>query len=380
MTRARDLANFADGTIGDVSGNLTGNVNGYTPQASNMQPFNRIINGAMTIDQRNAGAAVTVNTGNAFYCMDRYFGAGTSSAGVFTVQQSSTVPVGFNSSALITVTTSATPSGTDNYRFNQAIEGLNVADLNWGSSNAQAVTLSFWVRSSLTGTFGGALQNSDKSRTYPFSYTISSANTWEQKTITVAGDTTGTWLTTNGIGVLVIWCLGAADRLGTANAWSSTRYDGVTGQVNLISTSGATFYITGVQLEAGSFGSSFAHENVGDTLRKCQRYFQLMTNGVSGKAVSGGGGFYSAAIASCPTPLKVTMRATPTISSNSGTNYWAIFNNSASTLFNAFGGIIGEATADIAGAYVSGLSRTAGHYGYFISNNASAFLAFQAEL
>ena len=271
---------------------------------------NRIINGAMTIDQRNNGSSVTVNTGNAFYSLDRYFGAGTTSAGVFTIQQSSTAPTGFNSSALVTVTTSATPSGTDNYRFNQAVEGFNVADLNWGSANAQAVTLSFWVRSSLTGTFGGALQNSDKSRTYPFSYTISSANTWEQKIITVAGDTTGTWLTNNGIGVLVVWCLGAADRLGPANAWSSTRYDGVTGQVNLIGTNGATFYITGVQLEIGSEATPFEHRSYGDELRRCQRYYE--------KSI---GAYYSSGMAGDTTTgeiysninFKVTKRATPTV-------------------------------------------------------------------
>jgi len=268
------MSTLATNAITDASGGTTATINGYTPTMSNMAGRNRIINGDMRIDQRNAGAAVTVNTGNAFYSVDRYFGAGTNSAGVFTIQQSSTAPAGFNSSALITVTTSATPSGTDNYRFNQAVEGLNVADLNWGSANAQAVTLSFWVRSSLTGTFGGALQNSDKSRTYPFSYTISSADTWEQKTITVSGDTTGAWLTTNGIGVLVVWCLGAADRLGTAGSWSSTRYDGATGQTNLISTNGATLYITGVQLEAGSVATPFEHRQYGQELALCQRYYE----------------------------------------------------------------------------------------------------------
>ena len=274
---------------------------------------NRIINGDMRIDQRNAGAAITVNTGNAFYPMDRYFGAGTNSAGVFTIQQSSTAPAGFNSSALITVTTSATPSGTDNYRFNQAVEGLNVADLNWGSVNAQAVTLSFWVRSSLTGTFGGALQNSDKSRTYPFSYTISSANTWEQKTITVSGDTTGTWLTTNGIGVLVVWCLGAADRLGTAGSWSSTRYDGATGQTNLISTNGATFYITGVQLEVGSVATPFEHRQYGTELALCQRYFQRYVTVSTNKRMAVGG-WANSTEGQCLIHPPVTMRSTPSLS------------------------------------------------------------------
>ena len=273
---------------------------------------NMVVNGAMTIDQRNNGSAVTVNTGNAFYCLDRYFGAGTNSAGVFTIQQSSTAPAGFNSSSLITVTTSATPSGTDNYRFNQAVEGLNVAHLNWGSANAQSVTLSFWVRSSLTGTFGGALQNSSKSRTYPFSYTISAANTWEKQSITISGDTTGTWLTSNGIGVLAVWCLGAADRLGPANAWSSTRYDGATGQVNLIGTNGATFYITGVQLEIGDTATLFEHpRSYSDELARCQRYFQT-TN--SQAQFAGRGTGTTTGVGTLP--ITVPMRAAPAIATN----------------------------------------------------------------
>ena len=306
------MSTLATNAITDASGGTTATINGYTPTMSNMAGRNRIINGDMRIDQRNAGAAVTVNTGNAFYSVDRYFGAGTNSAGVFTIQQSSTAPAGFNSSALITVTTSATPSGTDNYRFNQAVEGLNVADLNWGSANAQAVTLSFWVRSSLTGTFGGALQNSDKSRTYPFSYTISSADTWEQKTITVSGDTTGAWLTTNGIGVLVVWCLGAADRLGTAGSWSSTRYDGATGQTNLISTNGATLYITGVQLEAGSVATPFEHRQYGQELALCQRYYAKYTGDSTGQTGLAIGYQTSTTVSLFCLNYPVTMRSEPT--------------------------------------------------------------------
>jgi hypothetical protein len=268
------MADLNVNSIGDASGGNTTTINGYTPTVSNMAGRNRIINGGMRIDQRNGGASVTVNTGNAFYSVDRYFGAGTNSAGVFTLQQSTETPAGFNNSVKVTVTTSATASGTDNYRFNQAIEGFNTADFGWGSANAKAVTLSFWVRSSLTGTFGGALQNADKSRNYPYTYTITAADTWEHKTITIAGDTTGTWVTNNGIGLLVVWCLGAADRLGTANTWSSTRYDGALGQVQLINTSGATFYITGVQLEAGSVATPFEHRQYGQELALCMRYYE----------------------------------------------------------------------------------------------------------
>ena len=256
-------------------------VNGYTPTASNMQPFNRIINGAMTIDQRNAGASLTVNSTAGFYAVDRFQARGQSSDGVFTVQQVSDSPAGFEYSLKATVTTddSSLTSGQF-YYIRYMCEGYDVADLDWGTSDAKTVTLSFWVRSSLTGTFGGVIPNVDLDRSYPFTYTISVADTWEYKTITIPGDTTGTWNKTNGIGLRVTFALGAgSDIIGTAGAWAAANYQGgATGQTNVISTNGATFYITGVQLEAGSSASSFAHENYADTLRKCQRYYRKLSN------------------------------------------------------------------------------------------------------
>jgi len=235
---------------------------------------NRIINGAMVIDQRNAGASVTVNSSTATYPVDRFAGRGVSSAGVFTAQQSSTAPTGFNNSVVCTVTTSATPASTDAYLFRQNIEGYNVADLGFGAAGASTVTLSFWVRSSLTGTFGGAIQNDAFNRFYPFSYTISSANTFEYKTVTITGDTSGTWLKTNGNGMTVSFSLGAgSSRVNTAGTWTSSTSEGATGQTNLISTNGATFYITGVQLEKGSTATSFDYRSYGTELQLCQRYY-----------------------------------------------------------------------------------------------------------
>ena len=258
----------------NATGALTGTVNGYTPTASNMQPFNRIINGAMTVDQRNAGAAVTVNGGTQFG-VDRFFGE-EDTDGAFTLQQSTVVPVGFTNSLLATITTADTSLGSTQLAIiGHRIEGFNVADLNWGSVNAKTVTLSFWVRSSLTGTFGGALWNSAGNRSYPYSYTISTANTWEQKSITLAGDVTGTWLTNNGRGISISWSLGVGSNFqATAGVWTGGLKLAPTGATSVIGTNGATFYITGVQLEAGSTASSFAYENVGDTLQKCQRYYE----------------------------------------------------------------------------------------------------------
>jgi hypothetical protein len=232
---------------------------------------NRIINGAMVIDQRNAGASVAA--GNA-YTLDRWL-VRTDTATGNTTQQSTTVPTGFKNSLIVTIGTGAAPaSGGRNY-IQQPIEGLNVYDFAWGTASAATVTLSFWVRSSLTGTFGGALQNSAGDRSYPFTYTISAANTYEQKTVTIAGDTTGTWLTTNGVGVILYIGLGNGSTFnGTAGAWAAADYRSATGATNVVATSGATFYITGVQLEKGSTATSFDYRPYGTELALCQRYFE----------------------------------------------------------------------------------------------------------
>jgi hypothetical protein len=237
---------------------------------------NRIINGAMVIDQRNAGASVTPTTGT--YTLDRWR-AYQNVAGKFTVQQSSTAPAGFTNSTLITSTSAYTASGTDLFLFIQYIEGYNVADLGWGTANAQTVTLSFWVRSSLTGTFGGALVNGAEDRNYPFTYTISSANTFEYKTITIAGDQSGTWLKTNGLGMEVNFGIGAGSTYsGTAGAWAAGAKFTATGATSVVGTNGATFYITGVQLEKGSTATSFDYRPFTTELALCQRYFEKTYN------------------------------------------------------------------------------------------------------
>jgi hypothetical protein len=236
---------------------------------------NRIINGAMVISQSAAGASVTINSTTTQFAVDRFQGRGESSDGVFTVQQSSTAPSGFVNSLVATVTTADSSIGSGQlYFIRQNIEGYNVADLNLGSASAQTFTLSFWVRSSVTGTFSGAIQNGSNARSFPFTYTISVANTFEYKTITITGDTSGTWLTTNGNGMRVNWCLGAGSTLlATANAWAAGEFYGATGQTNLIATNGATFYITGVQLEKGSTATSFDYRPYGTELQLAQRYY-----------------------------------------------------------------------------------------------------------
>ena len=242
---------------------------------------NRLINSAMMIDQRNAGASVTPV--NAQYTLDRWQ-AGLSQTGKYTIQQSTTAPTGFRNSLLITSTSAYRLVAGDNFQLSQPIEGYNTADLAWGTASASSVTLSFWVRCSLTGTFGGAIYNGSADRFYPFSYTISSANTFEYKTITITGDTSGTWLTNNGTGIKVYFALGMGSTYGggTDGVWSSTPKLAVTGQTNWASTAGATFYITGVQLEVGSSATPFERRLYNQELANCQRYFQTISNGVGG--------------------------------------------------------------------------------------------------
>jgi len=231
----------------------------------------------MVIDQRNAGASVTQTTGNLFP-VDRFFITG-SVASKFTAQQSSTAPAGFNKSLLITSSSAYSVGSGDFFVLAQNIEGYNVADLNWGTANAKTVTLSFQVYSSLTGTFGGALVGGS-TYSYPFTYTVSSANTWTTISVTVAGPTSGgTWDITNGSGLIVRFGLGVGTTYsGTAGSWTANNYFSATGAVSVVGTSGATFYITGVQLEAGTTASPFEYRQYGTEFILCQRYYQTFGN------------------------------------------------------------------------------------------------------
>ena len=281
---------------------------------------NRIINGAMVIDQRNAGASVT--PANAQYLVDRWY-YGATQASKFTAEQTITgvsAPVGFTDYLALTVSSAVSVGAGDVFYLSQVIEGFNCADFAWGSASAATVTLSFWVRSSLTGTFGGSLQNSAANRSYPFSYTISAANTWEQKSVTIAGDTSGTWLTTNGKGIQLNFGLGSgATYSGTAGAWAGTNYITATGATSVVGTNGATFYITGVQLEKGSTATSFDYRPYGTELALCQRYFETVGCGGVGIARNG-----TAPGATMSFKFQVAKRTTsPTVSINVATDIYA---------------------------------------------------------
>jgi hypothetical protein len=336
---------------------------------------NRIINGNMVIDQRNAGASVTPTNGQ--YTLDRFaISIGGGETGKLSIQQNAgsvTPPAGFTNYLGVTSLSAYTVPTANWFSLLHEIEGLNVGDLAWGTANAKTITLSFWVRSSLTGTFGGALNNSGNSRNYPYSYTISAANTWEYKTVTIAGDTTGTWLTTNGIGIQVGFALGAGTtESGTAGAWTATRAFSATGATSVVGTNGATWYITGVMLEVGTQATTFttAGGSYGTELALCQRYYQTINGGI--------GIAYDSSSMSFSVPYKVTMRAAPTASLPSGT---IVTDRAGSGSFTSSGASIGGSNiqTNAASLNVTGWSGLSVGWAPLIWQSA-AWVNFSAEL
>jgi hypothetical protein len=299
---------------------------------------NRIINGDMRIDQRNAGASVTPTVDNT-YTLDRWT-LRITQASKLSVQQNAasvTPPVGFTNYLGATSLSSYSIVSSDYFNIRQLIEGFNVADLGWGTANAKTITLSFWVRSSLTGTFGGALNNSAFDRSYPFTYTISVANTWEQKTITIAGDTSGTWLSTNGIGLSISFGLGIGSTYtGAAGAWAGATYLGATGATSVVGTNGATFYITGVQLEQNTSATPFERRLYDKELISCYRYFYKLggpfNDGASSFMHYGIGWWYATTLAFIVTTFPVAMRGTPSFSVTNPTNFYVNTNGAVSAI------------------------------------------------
>ena len=297
-------------SFGTVQAEKMTTESGFSLGAGNSSSFkNRCINGAMLIDQRNNGSAVTVNTFNV-YSVDRF--PLETSSGVFTGQQSSVAPDNFVKSLLCTVTTTSAMSGaSDLAQFAQIIEGFNIADLGWGTASAKPVTLSFWVRSSIATTYSIGFQNGTVARSYVGLYTINAANTWEYKTITVPGDTTGTWSTDNGRGMMLRWCFGTGSSriAASANTWVSANNIAIASTSNpIMGTAGATFYITGVQLEVGTVATSFDFRDYGRELILCQRYCYVSPSSLPdyiGRTVN-------ATTIGAGVTLPVTMRTSPT--------------------------------------------------------------------
>ena len=284
-----------------------------TAAASPLVLRNRIINGDMRIDQRNAGASVTP-TSDDTYTVDRWQ-CGLSQSSKYSVQQqTSVVPTGYTYATKITSLSSYSLGASDYFTYSQKIEGFNIADFAWGTANAKTITLSFQVYSSLTGTFGGAIHNSASNRSYPFIYTISSANTWTTISITIAGDTSGTWLANNGVGMWVRFGLGVGSTYsGTSGSWSSNLYASATGATSVVGTNGATFYITGVQLEVGTSATPFERRLYNQELANCQRYYQRFnaTNENGNYSLFGWGHAYGTGVLNIGVQLFVPMRTYP---------------------------------------------------------------------
>lgn len=369
----------ATGTVLTNSGTEAGafstlSVNSNNISAVNSLGFrNRLINGDMRIDQRNAGASVTPTSNNT-YTLDRWT-AELAVSSKYSVQRNAgsvTPPSGFTNYLGITSLSAFSSAASDYFLLKQPIEGFNTADLAWGTASAQAITLSFWVRSSLTGTFGGGLENSSGNRAYVFSFTINSANTWEYKTVTIAGDTTGTWDTGNTTGINLRFDLGSGSNWkGTAGSWGTSRYFGVPGGVSIVGTNGATLYLTGVQLEAGSMATPFERRDYGRELIMCQRYLQkfgsLQFIGAATVRTGGAAGYASLS------PL-VTMRAAPTISAT-GTPVIYVGDTNASIT----GYTPGDGVSSLLFGYTSNSAGSVGQAGLIYTNTGGA-LTFSSEL
>jgi len=354
---------------------------GFTLGAGNSSSFkNRFINGNMAISQR--GTSFT-NPASGDYTLDRYQYRSTNSSQTLTVIHNAgsvTPPVGFSYYLGCTMTSAYSPISTDRFAIGQNIEGFNMADFAWGTANAKAVTLSFWVYSSLTGTFGGAVKNSIEDYAYPFSFTINSANTWEFKTVAITGPTAGTWVgATNGIGARIYWSLGAGStRQGTAGTWAVADYWSATGAVNICATNGATFYVTGAQFEVGTVATSFDYRSYGTEYLLCLRYtFVWNSNGQSYNWI-GTSGFTTGSGATVNFNYPVQMRATPTVTFSEQNKFIADYynGNATSTAMSASFGTQNAIRINLT-------ASTPTNYPTFIANNGDAgnrTITFNSEL
>jgi len=316
MTKCAELAN------------LIGNINAGGGGVNR----NLIMNGNFVVAQRGTSFS---NVTTSQFCLDR-FSVDVGGGGAFNVTQDSSAPEGFEKSLKLEVNTAdSSIAAGDAYRITQAIEGQNIAQVDLGASTAKAMALSFYVKSSVTGTYGIGLANSAETENFVAEYTINSANTWEKKTINIPVRTSGTWLTTSGIGIGVRFDLGSGTNYnGTAGQWQTTssKVYRTSSCVNLIATGSATWFLTGVQLEVGQNPTSFEHEPFERTLAKCQRYTFLVDN-----APLKGTASEAALAARLGLLYPVEMRATPTvtITQTGGTSHFQVFDGSISKTFQS---------------------------------------------
>jgi len=345
---------------------------------------NIVINGDMSQSQRST--SVSGITGTGYNTVDRFKNI-MSGLGTWTASQSTDVPTGqgFAKSLKMDCTTAdASPAAGDYNLVAQIFEGQMLQYLKKGTSSAESLTLSFWVKATKTGTNICELYDADNARQISKSYTISSANTWEKKTITFPGDTTGAFTNDNAESLQLHFFLGAgSDRTsGTlSTTWSSfTAADRAVGQVNHADSTSNEWYITGVQLEAGSVATDFEFLPHDVNLQRCKRYYQLFDDGDATSAITLGTSYNSTTVYTV-IPLHPEMRTQPSIDQVTGTNYYDYLSNGSSHNFDSFGGSTGNSTNKFMRLNTSpNISTTAGHSGWIKSLSSSAYLAFDSEL
>ena len=338
----------------------------------------------MSIAQR--GTSSSSNTTGGYVTCDRWL-ADIDTQGTWTLSQSTDVPTGqgfANSFKYDCTTADASPAAGDKINLQQRLEGQMLQYLKKGTSSAESTTLSFWVKSNKTGTYICELQDLDNTRQISKSYTISSANTWEKKTITFAGDTTGAFGNDNARSLDVIWYLGAGSNLtsGTLNtSWNSvTAANRAVGQVNLADSTSNEWYVTGVQLEAGTTASEFEFLPYDVNLQRCYRYYQMIIRNIDNSGI--GMGFYTATNnARFVYFPKVTLRTTPSLDQSTASDSFRLFSAGGGDDLITSWSIMDSARPNfIISNNTANASGTAGQAGYVLTNTASSYFALNAEL
>jgi hypothetical protein len=307
---------------------------------------NRIINGDMRIDQRNNGVSGTASG----YTLDRWQYAGAQASKGTWGRNSATGLAGFPYALFFTSSSAYASLTGDYFQFLQTIEADMVSDFAWGTASAQPVTLSFWAFSSLTGTFSGSIRNAANTRSYPFTYSIPAASVWTRIIIVIPGDIGGTWVMSGNAGsVGLTFDLGSGTTYrGSANAWASANYIGVTGSVSIVGTNAANFLVTGVKLETGSVATPYNRQSLTKSMADCQRYYN------TGSLVTGGYGLAGGAVY-CGYPLKVTMRASPIVTNSpqTATNCGTFTLTASATAYGAPQDLTFTALVTAAGMFVA---------------------------
>ena len=361
MSRARDFADLAGSAD---AGGITGK--------------NMVINGAMTVAQRNSSSAVTITGDGVYNTVDRFKARTFGGSGRFSMQQVTDTPNNSFANSLKLVVTTTDTSGTNGYAIEHVVEDNVISAAGFGDSDAHPVTLSFWVKSSVTGSYSASLRGRHDTGT-PANvqeYSISSANTWEHKEISFPAYTAGLTLTH----LLVDFGLGkqTSKTTSTLGTWQTTNFVFGNNQVDWQSNSGATFYLTGVQLEVGS-ATPFEHRSFADELQRCQRYYYVHAEGSA--STIGMGAYYASTLVAGTVHFPVQMRATPTLKNTNATDRYGIYANNTLDNFTHFNSVARNTNISCSlDASGTGASGTAGHAGPMRTNSSDSLVAFDAEL